>query len=82
MRVERQAYPGRLRARTAGCWRMRLSDAAGLTQVGAGEGELAPGGGTTLLHWRENEDAFVYIREGEVSRVEERGGEQTLRAGD
>jgi uncharacterized cupin superfamily protein len=81
-RVERQAYPGRLRARTKGCWRTRLSDAGGLTQFGVGEVELAPGSATTLLHWHENEDEFVYVLEGEVTLVEEQGGEQTLRAGD
>ncbi len=82
VRVERQAYPGRLRARTDGCWRTRLSDAVELTQLGVGEVELAPGSATGLMHWHENEDEFVYVVEGEVTLVEEGGGEQILRAGD
>mgnify|MGYP006283796761 FL=1 len=82
VRVERQAYPGRLRARTNGCWRTRLSDDAGLTQFGVGEVELAPGSATTLQHWHEDEDEFVYVLEGEVTLVEEQGGERVLRAGD
>ncbi|MEO1090434.1 MAG: cupin domain-containing protein [Pseudomonadota bacterium] len=81
-RVERQAYPGRLRARTDGCWRTRLSDAADLTQIGVGEVELLPGGATSLMHWHEVEDEFVYVLDGEVVLVEQDGGEQVLRAGD
>ena len=81
-RVERQAYPGRLRARTNGCWRTRLSDAVDLTQIGVGEVELAPGSATGLMHWHENEDEFVYVVAGEVTLIEQGGGEQVLRAGD
>lgn len=81
-RVERQAYPGRLRARTNGCWRTRLSDAAHLTQFGVGEVELAPGSATSLMHWHEGEDEFVYVLDGEVTLVEEQGGERVLVAGD
>ena len=79
--IERQAYPGRLRKRTSGCWKRRLSDAAGLTQFGAGEVELAPGSSTGLYHWHQNEDEFVYILAGEVVMVE--GETETLlRTGD
>lgn len=80
-RYHRQAYPGRLRARTHGCWKTRLSDNAGLTQFGVGEVELAPGAATGLYHWHENEDEFVYVLAGEVVLVE--GEEEHLmRAGD
>jgi len=41
-KYERQADPGRLRARTTGCVKWRLSDAGGLTPIGAGGAELAP----------------------------------------
>lgn len=67
--VERQAYPGRLLHRTDGCMRMRLSDAAGLTQLGIGEVELRPGSATSLMHYHEGEDEFIYILEGEVTLV-------------
>ena len=80
-RYERQSYPGRLRARTNGCVKWRLSDAGGLTQFGAGEVELAPGASTGLYHWHVHEDEFVYVLDGEVVMVE--GGEETvMRAGD
>ncbi|MGF1545098.1 MAG: cupin domain-containing protein [Parvularculaceae bacterium] len=80
-RYERQAYPGRLRKRTDGCWKIRLSDAGGLTQFGAGEVTLSPGASTGLYHWHENEDEFVYVLEGEVVMIE--GGEElTLGPGD
>lgn len=69
-RVERQAYPGRLRARTDGCWRLRLSDDAGLTQFGVGEVELMPGASTGLYHWHEREDELVYVLQGQVVMVE------------
>ena len=77
----RQAYPGRLRKRTDGCWKLRLSDDAGLTQFGAGEVTLAPGASTGLYHWHVNEDEFVYVLEGEVVMVEG-AVESVLRAGD
>ena len=77
----RQAYPGRLRDRTTGCWKLQLSDAGGLTQFGAGEVRLEPGASTGLYHWHENEDEFIYILEGEVVMVE--GAVETvLRTGD
>lgn len=81
-RTERQAYPGKLIHRTNGCWKTRLGDQVGLTQVGVGEVELAPGSATGLMHWHENEDEFVYVLSGEVVLVEQQGGEQVLKAGD
>ncbi|MEO1250762.1 MAG: cupin domain-containing protein [Pseudomonadota bacterium] len=78
---ERQAYPGSLRARTNGCVKTKLSDAAGLTQIGCGEVTLAPGSATGLYHWHETEDEFVYILEGEVVLIDD-GVEHHLRAGD
>lgn len=80
-RMERQAYPGRLRPRTSGCFKTRLSDAGDLTKFGFGEVELAPGSSTGLYHWHVEDDELVYVLEGEVVMVE--GGEETLmRAGD
>ncbi len=69
-RYHRQGYPGRLRARTEGCWKYTLSDAGGLTQFGAGEVELEPGASSSLCHWHQNEDEFVYVLEGEVVMIE------------
>ncbi len=69
-RYHRQSYPGRLQRRTDGCWKLRLSDAGGLTQFGAGEVELQPGASTGLYHWHANEDEFVYVLAGEVVMIE------------
>lgn len=78
---ERQAYPGRFRARTNGCFKTRLSDAAGLTQFGCGEVKLKPGSATGLYHWHETEDEFVYVLEGEVVLIDD-GAEHVLGPGD
>ncbi|MEM8632841.1 MAG: cupin domain-containing protein [Pseudomonadota bacterium] len=80
-RSERQAYPGALIHRTDGCWKTRLGDQLGLTQIGVGEVELAPGSATGLLHWHLDEDEFIYVLSGEVTLVEE-SGETILRPGD
>lgn len=81
-RTQRQAYPGKLVHRTDGCWKIRLSDTVGITQMGVGEVELAPGSATGLLHYHNGADEMIYVLEGEVTLVEEGGLEETLRAGD
>jgi len=81
-RVERQAYPGALVHRTDGCWKTRLGDPLGLTQMGVGEVELLPGSATGLLHYHYGADEMIYVLEGEVTLVEEGGVEDVLRAGD
>ena len=81
-RTERQAYPGKLVHRTDGCWKTRLGDPIGLTQMGVGEVELAPGSATGLLHYHNGADEMIYVLEGEVTLVEEGGVEEVLRAGD
>lgn len=82
LRYERQAYPGKHVHRTDGCWKTKLSDAIGLTQMGVGEVELAPGSATGLLHYHHGADEFIYVLEGEVTLVEEEGSDKVLRAGD
>lgn len=81
-RTERKAYPGKLVHRTEGCWKTKLGDAVGLTQMGVGEVELAPGSATGLLHYHHGADEMIYVLEGEVTLVEEGGAEEVLRAGD
>ena len=58
-----------------------LSDAGGLTQFGAFTEELAPGAYSSLRHWHENEDEFVYVLAGEVTLIDD-SGPQVLRPGD
>jgi uncharacterized cupin superfamily protein len=61
--------------------RLRLGDAAGLTQFGVNLLRLAPGVWSSQRHWHTAEDEFVYVLEGEVVLVSD-AGEEVLRAGD
>ncbi len=81
-RTERRAYPGKLADRTKGCWKTRLGDPVGLTQMGVGEVELAPGSATGLLHYHYGADEMIYVLEGEVTLVEEGEQDTVLVAGD
>ena len=82
VRYERQAYPGKLVQRTSGCWKTKLSDQVGLTQMGVGEVELAPGSATGLLHYHNGADEMIYVLEGIVTLVEEGQADVELKAGD
>jgi uncharacterized cupin superfamily protein len=61
--------------------RVRLGDAADLTQFGVNLLRLPPGVWSSQRHWHSAEDEFVYVLEGEVVLVSD-GGEELLRAGD
>ena len=50
-----------------------LSDAGGLTQFGAFLEILHPGGQTSLRHWHEEEDEFLYLLDGSVTLLENDG---------
>jgi len=82
LHYERRAYPGKLVDRTKGCWKTKLSDQAGLTQMGIGEVELAPGSATGLLHYHNGSDEMIYVLEGEVTLVEEGEEPRILQAGE
>ena len=59
----------------------RLGDAFGLTRIGVNRTTLLPGKISALRHWHTAEDEFVWVIEGEVVLVSNRG-EEMLRAGD
>jgi uncharacterized cupin superfamily protein len=61
--------------------RVRLGDAAGLTQFGVNVTRLGPGAWSSQRHWHTVEDEFVYVLEGELVLVTD-AGEEVLRAGD
>src|SRR5664279_4113882 len=61
--------------------RRRLAVAAGLKHIGINLLELDPGAWSSQRHWHSEAEEFVYVLEGEVVLVTERG-EETLRAGD
>jgi uncharacterized cupin superfamily protein len=54
-------------------WDIALSDAGGLTQFCAFLETLHPGGITSLRHWHEAEDEFLYVVDGTVTLVENDG---------
>ena len=82
LRVDtRRGYPPPHDERVAGRSKKRLGDAVGVTQFGVNLTTLKPGSASTLRHWHENEDEFVYVLEGELTLIEDEG-ETILKAGD
>ncbi|HWP59294.1 MAG TPA: cupin domain-containing protein [Candidatus Acidoferrales bacterium] len=61
--------------------RIKLGDAAGLTQFGVNLCTLPPGTWSSQRHWHSKSDEFVYVVAGEVVLVTG-DGEEILRAGD
>jgi uncharacterized cupin superfamily protein len=59
----------------------RLGDAAGLTQFGVNLVTLPPGVWSSQRHWHSHEDEFIYVLEGEVVMVTDKG-EETMGPGD
>jgi uncharacterized cupin superfamily protein len=53
--------------------RRRLSDAFGLSQFGVNLLELLPGVWSSQRHWHERQDEFIYVLEGEVTLVTDKG---------
>lgn len=80
-RRNRSSYPEPWASQMAKRWSQRLGDAAGLTQFGVNLVTLQPGALSSLRHWHEREDEFVWVVSGELVLVED-GGETVLRAGD
>ena len=60
---------------------VRLGDEVGLTQFGVNLTMLTPGAFSSLRHWHENQDEFVFLIEGELALIEDEG-ETVLRPGD
>jgi uncharacterized cupin superfamily protein len=77
----RAGYPAPYRAALAGRLHKALGDAVGLSQFGVNLTTLEPGAASSLRHWHENEDEFVYLLEGELTLIEDEG-ETVLRPGD
>ena len=61
--------------------RIKLGDAAGLSQFGVNLLRLPPGAWSSQRHWHTGGDEFVYVLSGDVVLVTD-GGEEVLRAGD
>ena len=79
------AYPEPYAEAVRGRARVRLGDAAGLTQYGVNLVTLPPGVASSHRHWHAQEDEFVFVLTGELT-LEEDDGSHTrtwaLRAGE
>src|ERR1041385_1073553 len=80
-RIGSPNYPPAFKPARAGRHKTALRNAVGVSQVGVHLTRLEPGAASSILHWHENEDEFVYVLQGECVLVEE-AGEVPLRAGD
>jgi uncharacterized cupin superfamily protein len=60
--------------------RIRVGDAAGLTQFGVNLCTLPPRAWSSQRHWHEKEDELIYVVEGEVILVSDEG-EEILKPG-
>jgi uncharacterized cupin superfamily protein len=73
-------YPEPYRSRVMGRHKKRLGDAAGLKNFGVNLTRLDPGAESSMRHWHERQDEFIYVLEGEVTLVTN-AGRQKLRPG-
>ena len=74
-------YPAPFLSVVAGRAKRALGNAAGLTQFGVNLKTLKPGAASSLRHWHEQEDEFVFIVTGEAVLIENEG-ETILKAGE
>ena len=80
-RVGSPNYPPAFKPACAGRHKTPVGSAVGLSQFGVNLTRLEPGAATSILHWHEQEDEFVYILQGECVLIED-GAETILKAGD
>lgn len=73
-------YPAKFAAGFDKRTKRALGDAGGLTQFGVNLTTLDPGAVSALRHWHVNEDEFVYVLEGELTLITDKG-EELLGAG-
>ena len=77
----KSAYPQPWRSITDGREKTALGDVGGLTQFGVNLTRLRPGAASSLRHWHDQEDEFIYVLEGKFDLILD-GKEQTATAGD
>jgi uncharacterized cupin superfamily protein len=74
-------YPDEFKPVVRGREKHVLGDVAGLTQFGVNLTRLKPGSASSLRHWHETEDEFIFLVEGELTLIEDEG-ETLLKRGD
>ena len=73
-------YPPDLAKFVVGREKRALGDAFGLDQFGVNLTTLAPGTFSSIRHWHEKEDEFIYVVDGEITLVDD-DGEHVLTPG-
>ena len=74
-------YPAPYRDLVQGRSRQRLGNVVGLDQFGVNLTRLKSGSQSSIRHWHESEDEFIYMLDGELVLCED-GGETVLKPGD
>ncbi len=74
------SYPEPFGSQVGARRKRALGDALGLCNYGVNLVELPAGAPSTMRHWHDKQDEFVYLLEGELTLITD-GGEQTLTAG-
>jgi uncharacterized cupin superfamily protein len=74
-------YPAPFHLKAGERARQRLGDAGDLLDFGVNLTRLPPGAWSSQRHWHSAEDEFVYVLEGEVILVTDKG-EETMKKGD
>lgn len=74
------SYPEPFAARCAARAKRALGDALGLRNFGVNLVEVPPGVETSMRHWHDRQDEFVYVLKGELVLITD-SGEQTLGPG-
>jgi len=74
-------YPAPFQAEYKERHKKPLGDVVGLTQFGVNLTRIAPGAASSLRHYHEQEDEFVFMIEGELVLIEN-DGETVLKPGD
>ncbi len=74
------SYPEPFNSQVGARRKRARGDALGLANYGVNLVELPPGALSSMRHWHSKQDEFVYVLEGKLTLVTDRG-EQVLRAG-
>lgn len=75
------SYPKEFAVVISGREKQKLGDAVGVTQFGVNISKIKAGSASSLRHWHESEDEFIYMLEGELV-LKENDGETVLKPGD
>ncbi|MEH2424918.1 MAG: cupin domain-containing protein [Nostoc sp.] len=71
----RTNYPDEFKPMVAGRIRQQLGNFAELQNFGVNLVKLEPGSYSSIRHWHSHQDEFIYVLEGELTLVTDRGAE-------